>query len=137
MSNGETTRVSDLDLVSPTVMRPRQSSVSLVGSHPADILHSGNLCLAGYHRNCRCATSRICNGLYSQCTGVVLFQGGTVKVVFVVHGSGHNEKPVRKACVVGNSESTCDTSVSRSAATRPLILALVSHRMNWYPGVFY
>ena len=31
MSNGETTRVSDLDLVSPTVMRPRQSSVSSVG----------------------------------------------------------------------------------------------------------
>ena len=31
MSNGETTRVSDLDLVSATVMRPRQSSVSSVG----------------------------------------------------------------------------------------------------------
>ena len=44
---------------------------------------------------------RICNGLYPQCTGVVFFQGGTVKVVFMVRGSGHNEKPVRKACVVG------------------------------------
>ena len=47
MSNGETTRESDLDLVSPTVMRPRQSSASSVGNHPADILNSGNLCLAG------------------------------------------------------------------------------------------
>ena len=31
MSSGETTRVRDLDLVCPTVMRPRQSSVSSVG----------------------------------------------------------------------------------------------------------
>ena len=33
--------------------------------------------------------------------GRSLFQGGTVKVVFMVRGSGHNKKPVRKACVVG------------------------------------
>ena len=33
--------------------------------------------------------------------GRSLFQGGTVKVVFMVSGSGHNEKPVRKAGVVG------------------------------------
>ena len=48
------------------------------------------------------ATSRICNGLYSQSTGVVLFQGGAVEVVFMVRGSGHHEKPIRKACVVGD-----------------------------------
>ena len=39
--------------------------------------------------------------LYPQCSGVVFFQGGPVKVVFVVSGCGHNEKPVRKAGVVG------------------------------------
>ena len=31
MSRGETTMVSDLDLVNPTVIRPKQSSMSSVG----------------------------------------------------------------------------------------------------------
>ena len=31
MSNGETSKVNDLDRVSPTVILPRQSSVSSVG----------------------------------------------------------------------------------------------------------
>ena len=31
MSSGETSRVKDFDRVSPTVMRPKQSSVSSVG----------------------------------------------------------------------------------------------------------
>ena len=36
MSKGETMIVRDLDLVNPTVMRPRQSSVSSVGVHLAE-----------------------------------------------------------------------------------------------------
>ena len=35
MSRGETTMVSDLDLVNPTVIRPKQSSVSSVGDPSA------------------------------------------------------------------------------------------------------
>ena len=35
MSRGETTMVSDFDLVNPTVMRPKQSSVSSVGDPSA------------------------------------------------------------------------------------------------------
>ena len=42
--------------------------------------------------------------------------------------------PLAKPAFGGESESTCDTSVSGSTATKPLILALVSHSTNWNPG---
>ena len=34
-------------------------------------------------------------------TGAVLLQRGAVEVVFMVRGSSHHEKAVRKACAVG------------------------------------
>ena len=37
----------------------------------------------------------------SGCSAAQNPPGGTVKVVFMVRGSGDNEKPIRKACVVG------------------------------------
>ena len=44
------------------------------------------------------------------------------------------KSPLANPAFVGKGESTCDTSVSRSVATSPLILALVSHSTNWNPG---
>ena len=44
------------------------------------------------------------------------------------------KSPLAKPAFGEKSESTCDTSVSRSSATRPLILALVSQSTNWNPG---
>ena len=65
MSNGETTRVSDLDLVSPTVMHPSSLQYLLCRGTIRLISDIQETCARlGYHRNCRCATSRIGNGLY-------------------------------------------------------------------------
>ena len=90
---------SDLDLaVSPTVMRPRQSSVSSVGSHPADILHSGNLCSAVLPSQLPLCHQPNLQWSLLAMTGAVLFQGGTVKVVVwsvaVVITKSPSAKPV-------------------------------------------
>ena len=79
----------------PTVMRSRQSSVS-VGSHPADILHSGNLCSAGPASQQPLCPSRILQWFLPAMYGRSLLQGGAVKVVVMVRGSGHHEKSVAK-----------------------------------------
>ena len=42
--------------------------------------------------------------------------------------------PSANPAFLGKKESTSDTSVSRSVATSPLILALVSQSTNWNPG---
>ena len=45
--------------------------------------------------------------------------------------SSHSEKPIANPAFEGKGASTSDTSVSRSVATSPLILALVSQSTNW------
>ena len=104
------------------------------GSHPADILHSGNLCSAGLPSQQPLCPSRILQWFLPAMYRRSLLSGGAVKVVFMVRGSGHHEKSVRKTCVVREFGEHLWYERLQIAATRPLISALVSHRMNWYPG---
>ena len=96
-------------------MRPKQSSCLLWG---AIWVEPSCTWLGHYCNFCR-APCWVSNSFYSQCAGIFFLQGGAVEGVLVIGGCGHYEK---------------STSVSRSTATSPLILALVSQSTNWNSG---
>ena len=92
--------VRDLDLVNPTVMRPRQSSVSSVGEPSGK---NRPLRRLSDHSYCSSAPCRVSNGLHSKCPREIFLNGRAVKVVLVVRGCCHHEKTIRKSSVSGET----------------------------------
>ena len=84
------------------------------------------LCNHGY---CSSASCRVSDGFYAKRSGIGLFDGRSVEVV-VVSCCRHDKEAVGKLVLPPKSAITCETSVFRSAATSPLILASVSHSTN-------
>ena len=86
------------DLLKPTVIRPKQSSVSSVGD-PSGIKVAikepcAGLCDPG---DCSSASCRVSGGFHTKRSGKGLFNGGPVKIVLVVGGCCHDKKAVRKS----------------------------------------
>ena len=75
------------------------------------------LCNHGY---CSSASCRVSDGFYAKRSGIGLFDGRSVEVVLAVVMT---KRPLEKLVLPSKSAITCETSVFRSAATSPLILA--------------
>ena len=124
--------VRDLDLVSPTVMRPRQSSVSSVGvpsgkNRPLrkPVLGCATIATAAVPpaELAMVSTRSVLGKFFLMVERLRLFLWSVAVVI--------TKRPSENPVLVEKLSSTWDTNVSMSAATSPLILALVSQSTNW------
>ena len=132
MSRGETMIVRDLDLVKPTVMRPRQSSVSSVGvpsgrNRPLrkPVLGCMTIATAAVPpaELAMVSTRSVLENVFLMAERLSEFLSSVAVVI--------TNNPSKSHVLVEKLSSTCETSVVMSAATSPFNSALVSHRTNW------